>query len=77
MAAATLPCLAGVLVAAALIGVGTGLITSLGFAALAANTPQERLGKTMGGPLLVGGIAAVAGLTYGFAALAVLLAAER
>ncbi|MBM2618378.1 MFS transporter [Actinoplanes sp. LDG1-06] len=87
LAAAMLPGLAGVLIAAALIGAGTGLITPLGFAALAASTPPERLGQTMGsaelgrelgdagGPLLVAGIATVATLTYGFGALALLLAA--
>ncbi|MEU1305259.1 MFS transporter [Streptomyces shenzhenensis] len=85
-ACAMLPGLAGVLPAAALIGVGTGLITPLGFAALAAGTPPERLGQTMGaaelgrelgdagGPLLVAGIATLATLTYGYATLAALLA---
>ena len=84
---AALPGLAGVLLAAALIGAGTGLITPLGFAALAASTPQERLGQTMGaaelgrelgdagGPLLVAGVATATALTYGYAALAILLAA--
>ncbi|WP_222870292.1 MFS transporter [Actinomadura decatromicini] len=84
---AALPGLAGVLAAAALIGAGTGLITPLGFAALAAATPRERLGQTMGaaelgrelgdagGPLLVAAVAASAGLPWGFAALAVALAA--
>ncbi|WUC53851.1 MFS transporter [Streptomyces sp. NBC_00554] len=83
---AMLPGLTGVLIAAALIGVGTGLITPLGFAALAASTPQERLGQTMGsaelgrelgdagGPLLVAAVATLATLTYGYAALALLLA---
>ncbi|MFK0050377.1 MFS transporter [Streptomyces sp. NPDC090741] len=83
---AMLPGLAGVLTAAALIGTGTGLITPLGFAALASSTPKERLGQTMGsaelgrelgdagGPLLVAGVATLSTLTYGFAALAVLLA---
>src|SRR4051812_48776067 len=87
LAAATLPGLAGVLAGAALIGVGTGLITPLGFAALAASTPPERLGQTMGaaelgrelgdagGPLLVAGVATYAGLGLGFAVLAILLAA--
>jgi MFS family permease len=87
LAAAALPGLTGVLAGAALIGVGTGLITPLGFAALAAATPSERLGQTMGaaelgrelgdagGPLLVAAVATLAGLAYGFAALAVLLAA--
>lgn len=86
LACAMLPGLTGVLLAAALIGVGTGLITPLGFAALAAGTPQERLGQTMGaaelgrelgdagGPLLVAGVATVATLTYGYGVLAVLLA---
>ncbi|MER5915983.1 MFS transporter [Streptomyces sp. NPDC001982] len=86
LACATLPGLTGVLTAAALTGAGTGLITPLGFAALAASTPQERLGQTMGaaelgrelgdagGPLLVAGVATLATLTYGFGVLAVLLA---
>ncbi|MEV0720767.1 MFS transporter [Asanoa sp. NPDC050611] len=85
LACATLPGLAGVLAAAALIGVGTGLVTPVGFAALAASTPAERLGQTMGtaelgreigdagGPLLVAGIASLSTLPYGFAVLAVLL----
>jgi hypothetical protein len=34
--------------AAALIGAGTGLVTPLGFAALATSTPPERPGQTMG-----------------------------
>ncbi|MFC7265192.1 MFS transporter [Streptomyces lutosisoli] len=83
---ATLPGLTGVLLAAALIGVGTGLITPLGFAALAGGTPRERLGQTMGaaelgrelgdagGPLLVAVVATVGTLAYGFGVLAVLLA---
>nr|WP_245620498.1 MFS transporter [Cryptosporangium arvum] len=86
LAAATIPGPAGVLIAAALIGAGTGVITPLAFAALAANTPEERLGQTMGsaelgreigdagGPLLVAGVAAALTLTFGFAALAVVLA---
>jgi MFS family permease len=86
LACAMLPGLTGVLLAAALIGTGTGLITPLGFAALASATPQERLGQTMGtaelgrelgdagGPLLVAAVAASATLTYGYAALALLLA---
>ncbi|MDQ0765091.1 MFS family permease [Streptomyces canus] len=83
---AMLPGLAGVLLGAALIGVGTGLITPLGFAALAASTPPERLGQTMGaaelgrelgdagGPLLVAVVATAATLTYGYGVLAALLA---
>ncbi|MER0241120.1 MFS transporter [Streptomyces sp. HSW2009] len=86
LAAAVLPGLVGVLLAAALIGVGTGLITPLGFAALAAATPEERMGQTMGsaelgrelgdagGPLLVAAVATLATLTTGYAVLAVLLA---
>ncbi|MBE8476192.1 MFS transporter [Streptomyces justiciae] len=87
LACAMLPGLTGILLAAALVGAGTGLITPLGFAALAASTPQERLGQTMGaaelgrelgdagGPLLVAGVAAAATLTYGYGVLAVLLMA--
>ncbi|MGY6024280.1 MFS transporter [Streptomyces spinosirectus] len=83
---AMLPGLTGILVGAALIGVGTGLITPLGFAALASSTPQERLGQTMGaaelgrelgdagGPLLVAAVATLTTLTHGYAALAVLIA---
>ncbi|MFF8603215.1 MFS transporter [Streptomyces sp. NPDC015232] len=82
---AMLPGLPGVLTAAVLTGAGTGLITPLGFAALAAATPTERLGQTMGsaeigrelgdagGPLLVAAVATLTTLTYGFAALAALL----
>lgn len=84
LACAMLPGLTGILVGAALIGAGTGLITPLGFAALAASTPAERLGQTMGaaelgrelgdagGPLLVAAVAWLASLTYGYGALAVL-----
>lgn len=69
------------------VGVGTALITPIGFAHLADHTPAEHLGQTMGsaeigrelgdagGPLLVGGIAAAAGLTAGIAGLAALLLA--
>ncbi len=86
LACAVLPGLTGVLLAAVLIGIGTGLITPLGFAALAASTPQARLGQTMGaaelgrelgdagGPLLVASAATVATLAHGYAVLAVLLA---
>ncbi|MGW7610940.1 MFS transporter [Streptomyces sp. NPDC054766] len=83
---ATLPGVPGVLSGAALIGTGTGLITPLGFAALAASTPAERLGQTMGaaelgrelgdagGPLLVAAVATLTTLDHGYATLAVLLA---
>jgi MFS family permease len=85
LACATLPGLTGILTAAALTGVGTGLITPLGFASLSTHTPQERLGQTMGaaelgrelgdagGPLLVAGVASVWTLTYGYATLAGLI----
>ncbi len=87
LACAMLPGLTGVLVGAALIGAGTGLIIPLGFAALAAATPAERLGQTMGaaelgrelgdagGPLLVAAVASLTTLAHGYAALSVLLAA--
>jgi MFS family permease len=83
--AAFVPGVGGVLAAAVAIGVGVGLATPLGFAHLAAITPPERLGQTMGaaevgrelgdagGPLLVGGIAAATTLGAGFLGLAVLL----
>lgn len=84
--AAFVPGAVGVLVAAVAIGAGVGLATPLGFAHLAASTPRERLGQTMGaaevgrelgdagGPLLVGAIAATVTLGAGFVGLAVLLA---
>lgn len=87
LAAAMLPGLIGVLLAAALTGIGTGLITPLGFAALAASTPEERMGQTMGsaelgrelgdagGPLLVVGVATASTLTADYASLAILLSA--
>ncbi|PJM96657.1 MFS transporter [Streptomyces sp. CB01373] len=83
---AMLPGLTGLLLGAALIGAGTGLITPLGFAALAASTPTERLGQTMGaaelgrelgdagGPLLVAAVASLTTLTHGFAVLGLILA---
>jgi len=86
LACAMLPGLTGVLLAAALIGTGTGLITPLGFATLASTTPPERLGQTMGaaelgrelgdagGPLVVAGVATSATLAYGYGALAGVLA---
>ncbi|TQF69481.1 MFS transporter [Rhodococcus spelaei] len=88
LACAMLPGLVGVLVAAVGIGVGTGLITPVAFAALATSTPEERMGQTMGaaelgrevgdagGPLLVAGVAAAATLTAGYAVIAVLIGAS-
>jgi MFS family permease len=87
LALAVLPGVAGLLLAAVTIGAGAGIITPLAFAALAAATPEERLGQTMGaaelgrelgdagGPLLVAGVATVTTLTGGFAALAAVTAA--
>jgi MFS family permease len=69
-AAVLIPGVAGLITAAALVGVGVGVITPIGFAHLAATAPKERLGQTMGaaevgrelgdagGPLLVGAVAA-------------------
>ncbi|MEU0884638.1 MFS transporter [Lentzea sp. NPDC005914] len=86
VAAAAIPGLAGTLVAAVLIGAGSGAVTPLAFAALANATPKERLGQTMGsaevgrelgdagGPLLTGGLAAVASLPVGLLALAAVIA---
>jgi MFS transporter, DHA1 family, tetracycline resistance protein len=76
-AAVVLPGLPGLLLAGLAVGTGTGLVTPLGFATLAATAPTSRLGQTMGaaevgrelgdagGPLLVGTIASVAGLGLG------------
>ncbi|MGZ4661066.1 MAG: MFS transporter, partial [Arthrobacter sp.] len=73
--------------AAAAMGVGIGTATPLGFAHLADTTPTERMGRTMGtaelgrelgdagGPLLVGAVAAAAGLPLGLGALALAVAA--
>jgi len=73
--------------AAVLIGIGVGVITPIGFAHLAANSPRDRLGQTMGsaevgrelgdagGPLLVGAIAAAITLVPAIVAFAGLLAA--
>jgi MFS family permease len=48
LACAAIGGLGGILLAAVLIGAGTGLITPLGFAALAGATSPARLGQTMG-----------------------------
>ncbi|SEP50596.1 MFS transporter [Amycolatopsis saalfeldensis] len=83
---AIVPGITGILLAALAIGAGTGLVTPIGFAHLAATTPPERLGQTLGaaevgrelgdagGPLLVGAIAAVSTLGIGMGGLAALLA---
>jgi MFS family permease len=79
------PGLAALLLAAACIGTGTGIITPVAFASLAATGDPGRLGQTMGtaelgrelgdagGPLLVGAIATAVSLTAGYGALALLL----
>ncbi len=86
LAAAALPGLPGPLLAAPLVGAGTGLLTPLAFAALARASAPERLGQTMGsaevgrelgdagGPLLVAGVAALAGLSAGYLVLAAAVA---
>jgi DHA1 family tetracycline resistance protein-like MFS transporter len=80
--AAVVPGLAGLLASAVVIGAGTGMATPLGFASLAAATPVERLGQTMGsaevgreigdagGPLLVGAVAAATSTSVGLIVLA-------
>ena len=85
LAGAVVPGIGGILVAAVLIGAGTGLATPVAFAHLAGNAPPERLGQTMGaaevgrelgdagGPLLVGATAAALTLNWGLAALALTL----
>lgn len=74
-------------VSAVLTGAGIGIATPLAFAHLAATTPPERMGRTMGnaelgrevgdagGPLLVGAIAAGAALPAGLGALAIVTVA--
>jgi len=71
---------------AVVIGLGVGVATPVAFASLAASSPPERLGQTMGsaevgrelgdagGPLLVGAVAAGASIAAGLGALAVVLA---
>lgn len=73
-------------VVAVLIGGAVGFATPLAYAHLAAATPAERLGRTMGnaeigrelgdagGPLLVGAVGTAASLAAGFGALAVVVA---
>lgn len=85
--AVLIPGIAGLITAALLIGIGVGLITPIGFAYLAATSPTERLGQTMGsaevgrelgdagGPLLVGALATVITLTPALLSFAGLLTA--
>ncbi|MGH1550345.1 MFS transporter [Leifsonia poae] len=72
---------------AVLIGAAVGVATPLAYAHLAATTPEERLGRTMGnaelgrelgdagGPLLVGAIGTAVGVSAGLGALALLVGA--
>jgi MFS family permease len=85
--AVLLPGIAGLGAAALLIGLGVGVITPLGFAHLAATSPADRLGQTMGsaevgrelgdagGPLLVGAVAVGLTLTPALVVFAGLLGA--
>nr|WP_325051351.1 MFS transporter [Pseudonocardia dioxanivorans] len=84
--AATVPGLAGLVPAAVAVGFGVGTLTPVAFATIAATSPPERLGQTMGsaelgrelgdagGPLLVGAVAAGASTGVGLAVLAGVLA---
>jgi MFS transporter, DHA1 family, tetracycline resistance protein len=86
-AAVLIPGITGLVTAAVLIGIGVGVTTPIGFAYLAASTPTERLGQTLGsaevgrelgdagGPLLVGALATALTLTPALLAFAALLAA--
>ena len=72
--------------AALLVGLGIGVATPLAFAHLAASTPPERMGRTMGtaelgreigdagGPLLVGAVAVAASLPVALGVLAAVTA---
>jgi MFS family permease len=85
--AVLLPGIAGLVAAALLIGLGVGVTTPLGFAHLAATSPADRLGQTMGsaevgrelgdagGPLLVGAMAVGITLTPAMLVFAGLLGA--
>jgi MFS family permease len=87
VAAAMIPGIPGLVLAAVGIGTGSGIITPVAFAALAASAQPERLGQTMGsaeigrelgdagGPLMVGALATAVSLTAGYGALAVSTAA--
>lgn len=81
------PVLVTLYLSAVALGLGIGVTTPLAFAHLAATTPHERMGRTMGnaeigrevgdagGPLLVGGIASASTLTAGLGALALIVTA--
>lgn len=84
--AAAWPTPGGLAVAAITVGAGVAVATPVGFALLAASSPPDRLGRTMGagevgrelgdagGPMLVGAFSGF-GLTAGLIALAAALAA--
>lgn len=84
---AVLPGPAAMFAAAVVAGLGVAVLTPVGFAHLAATTPPERLGRTMGsaelgreagdagGPLLVAAVASAVSLPAGFGAFAVLAGA--
>jgi MFS family permease len=84
--AATVTGIGALVASAVVIGLGVGVATPVAFASLAASSPPERLGQTMGsaevgrelgdagGPLLVGAVAAAASVAAGLGALAVVLA---
>jgi MFS family permease len=79
---ALVPHVVTLVVAAVAIGLMVGTVTPLAFAHLAANAPDERMGRTMGnaelgrelgdagGPLLVGAVATVATLPFALTVLA-------
>ncbi|MFR9802449.1 MFS transporter [Pseudonocardia sp. RS010] len=85
--AATVTGIVALVPAAIVIGLGVGIATPVAFASLAASSPPERLGQTMGsaevgrelgdagGPLLVGAVAAAASVAAGLGTLAAVLAA--
>ncbi|WP_433507063.1 MFS transporter [Pseudonocardia halophobica] len=84
--AAVVTGIGALVVSAVVIGLGVGIATPVAFASLAASSPPERLGQTMGsaevgrelgdagGPLLVGVVAAAASVAAGLGALAAALA---
>jgi MFS family permease len=79
---AVAPSVPAIIASAVLIGLGGGAITPLGFARLAATTPPERMGRTMGsaelgreigdagGPILVGVVAGAVALPIALGVLA-------
>jgi len=86
--AGAIPALPILIVAAVLVGAGVGIVTPLGFARLAATTPPDRMGRTMGsaelgreigdagGPILVGAVAAAASLPIALVVVSIATAAS-